>query len=374
MDAPAPIPLVDLRTNSAAVKADVLDAIGQIIDSAGYILGKEVELFEEEFAAYCGVRFAVGVANGTEALHMALRALDVGPGDEVITAGNSFAASAFAIAYAGADPVLVDVDETDFNIDPSLIEQAITPRTKAIIPVHLYGQTARMNEINAIAERHGLAVVEDAAQAHGCSTRENASVDWALWAVSVSTPARTSAPSVTGGAVVTNDPDLAERLRLLRNYGQVQKNQHAMLGYNCRLDSVQAAVLLVKLRYLEEWTASRRRAAARYRQLLAGSEVITPLERSDVSHVYHLFVVRHPRRDEIMQALAAKNISCGIHYPHPLSHAAPFRNSPTVPAGLPVCSRITREILSLPMYPELTDQQIERVVEELVAVTALTPA
>jgi dTDP-4-amino-4,6-dideoxygalactose transaminase len=363
----APIPLVDLKTQSQALKHDILEAIGNVIDSAGYILGKEVELFEEEFAEYCGAKYAVGVANGTDALHLALRALEIGAGDEVITAGNSFAATSLAIAYSGAEAVLVDIDEEDFCIDVDLIEQAITRRTKAIMPVHLYGQPAKMTRIREIAEKHSLAIVEDAAQAHAAEYKGQRAGSLGTIGCFSFYPGKNLGAFGDGGAVVTNDTALANKIRLLRNYGQVRKNEHSMLGFNCRLDTVQAAVLLVKLGHLDKWTDARRRVAAKYNELLAGSDLRLPIERSDAKHVYHLYVVRHPDRDRLIEELADDKIFCGVHYPHPLNRAQPFVNSPTIPNGLPVCSRVAGEIMSLPMYPEMTDEQVARVVDCLVS-------
>jgi dTDP-4-amino-4,6-dideoxygalactose transaminase len=355
------IPLVDLATQSRELKEEILASLSPIIDDARYILGHEVQIFEEAFAEYCGVKYCVGVANGTDALHLALRALEVGPGDEVITAGNSFAATAYAIIYAGATPVFVDVDPLDSNIDIELVEQAITSRTKAIIPVHLYGQPARICELQQIACRHGLKIIEDAAQAHGASCQERRAGSFGDLACFSFYPGKNLGAFGDGGAVVTNDPDLAEDLRLLRNYGQRVKNEHSQIGYNCRLDTLQAAVLLVKLSYLDQWNAQRRMVAEWYRELLANSEVVLPQERKEVEHIYHLFVVRHPARDELIRFLEGRGIQCGIHYPNPLHRAAPFSSARTVPNDLPVCLELAGQILSLPMYPELKRSAVERV-------------
>lgn len=358
-----PIPLVDLQTQSRAIKEEVLSRIGSVIDGARYILGKEVVEFEEKFAAYCGVDHCVGMANGTDALHMALRALDIGPGDEVITAGNSFAATAFAIAYAGAEAVFVDVDPDDFNIDVDLIEQAITERTKAIIPVHLYGQAARMKEIREIADRHGLRIVEDAAQAHGAEVDGQRCGSLGDIGCFSFYPGKNLGAFGDGGAAVTNDPELAEKLRLLRNYGQKQKNRHDLLGFNCRLDTVQACVLLTKMQYIEHWTEQRRQVARWYHEALGDSDLLLPEERPDARHVYHLFVARCKQRDALIASLANENIFCGIHYPNPLSTAQPFLEAGTVPFGLPICSELGDEIVSLPMYPEMTQSDVHRVAE-----------
>ncbi|MCA9218244.1 MAG: DegT/DnrJ/EryC1/StrS family aminotransferase [Planctomycetales bacterium] len=278
--------------------------------------------------------------------------------------------TALAIAYSGADPVLVDIDEEDFNIDVDLIEQAITPRTKAIIPVHLYGQPAKMDRIRAIAEKHSLAIIEDSAQAHAAECNGQRTGSLGTIGCFSFYPGKNLGAFGDGGAITTNDPTIADRVRLLRNYGQVKKNEHSMLGFNCRLDTVQAAVLLVKLAHLDKWTEQRRRVAARYNELLADSDFELPIERSDAKHVYHLYVVRHPERDRFIEELAKAGIFCGIHYPNPLNRAQPFEAARTVPSGLPVCDRISKEIMSLPMYPEMTDEQIVRVAESLNACLA----
>lgn len=360
------LPLVDLQTQSRQIKEDVLRRIGDVIDGARYILGQEVTEFEEQFAQYCQTSHCVGMANGTDAIHMALRALEIGPGDEVITAGNSFAATAFAIAYCGAKTVFVDVDPHDYNIDVDLIEQAITDRTRAIIPVHLYGQPARMGEIQEIAKRYDLKIIEDAAQAHGAEYEGRRCGSLGDIGCFSFYPGKNLGAFGDGGAAVTNDPELAEKLRLLRNYGQKKKNQHDLLGFNCRLDTVQACVLLSKMQHIEDWTEKRRQVAAWYREALAKSGLTLPRERIDARHVYHLFVVRSRQRDELIEALAEEQIFCGIHYPNPLCTAQPFLESPTVPLGLPVCTAAAREIISLPMFPEMTQEDVDRVAEAIV--------
>lgn len=356
------IPLVDLATQSQTIRDEVLARMADVIDAGRYILGKEVQEFEAAFAAYCQVPHCSGLANGTEALHLALRALEIGTGDEVITAGNSFAATPFAIAYTGATPVFVDISPLDFNIDVELIEAAITERTKAIIPVHLYGQPARMREICEIAKRHQLKVVEDAAQAHGAEISGQRCGSFGDIGCFSFYPGKNLGAFGDGGAATTSCPELAEKLNLLRNYGQKVKNRHDQLAYNCRLDTLQACVLLTKMQYIEAWTEQRRQIAAWYREVLADAEDIQlPLEREDVRHVYHLFVVRHPRRDQLIEHLAEQKIYAGIHYPNPLSTAQPFQDSTCRPAGLPVCNQLAGEIVSLPMYPEMTRQHVERI-------------
>jgi dTDP-4-amino-4,6-dideoxygalactose transaminase len=338
------IPLVDLATQSQAIRDEVLQRMARVIDAGRYILGEEVEQFENEFARYCQTQHAIGVANGTDALHLALRALDIGPGDEVITVGNSFAATAFAIAYTGAKAVFVDIDPTDYNIDVNLIEKAITPKMKAIIPVHLYGQPARMVEICDLANRHGLRVVEDCAQSHGAEIhgkRCGSFGDIGCWSFY---PGKNLGAFGDGGGITTNDTTIAEKLLLLRNYGQKVKNRHDLLGYNCRLDTLQACVLLTKMQYIERWTEQRRQVAAWYAEELEGTPLALPQERDGVRHVYHLYVVRHPQRDLMMKHLAAQNIFCGIHYPNPLYTAQPFAGSNGSVPHLPVCIQYATEI------------------------------
>lgn len=359
------IPLVDLATQSRMIRDEVLRRMADVIDHGRYILGSEVDEFEVKFAEYCQAKHCIGVANGTDALHLALRALGVGPGDEVITAGNSFAATAFAIAYTGAKAVFVDVREDDYNLDPALIEAVITEKTKAIIPVHLYGNPARMVEIGEIAKRHGLKVVEDAAQGHGgeiAGKRIGSFGDIACFSFY---PGKNLGAFGDGGAVTTNCPELAEKLRLLRNYGQRVKNRHDLLGYNCRLDTLQACVLLTKMQYIEHWTEQRRQVARWYQEELQDSGLILPELPSNARHVFHLYVVRHPERDRLMASLAAENIYCGIHYPNPLPTAAPFHDAVTYPMGLPNCAKFSTEILSLPMYPELTREHVARIAKSI---------
>jgi dTDP-4-amino-4,6-dideoxygalactose transaminase len=358
-----PIPLVDLATQSQNIREEVLRRMADVINAGRYILGQEVAEFEGQFADYCQVPHAIGVANGTDALHLALRALEIGAGDEVITVGNSFAATAFAIAYTGASTVFVDIDPRTYNIDPELIEQAITEKTRAIIPVHLYGQPAAMPEIMDLARRHNLWVVEDCAQSHGAEIDGQRCGSFGDFGCFSFYPGKNLGAFGDGGAIVTRNPDLAERVHLLRNYGQKIKNRHDLLGYNCRLDTLQACVLLTKMQYIEQWTEQRRQVAAWYAEALADTDLELPEAREDVRHVYHLYVVRHPRRDALLEYMAGHKIFGGIHYPHPLSTAQPFGDARTVPWELPVCTRYAKEILSLPMYPEMTPDHVGRVAD-----------
>jgi dTDP-4-amino-4,6-dideoxygalactose transaminase len=307
------------------------------------------------------------VANGTEALHLTLRALDIGPGDEVITAANTYVATALAIAYTGATPVLVDVNPDDYLIDAELIEEAITPRTKAIIPVHLYGQPADMAAIQAIADKYGLPVVQDACQAHGARIGENTVGSHGTASCFSFYPSKNLGAFGDGGCIVTNCDQLAEKLRVLRNLGQRSKNDFVALGYNCRLDSLQAAVLEVKLRYLDEANQRRRAIADQYRELLSETDLVLPIERPDVMHVYHLYIVQHEQRDALMAHLQANDVQCGIHYPDPIHQIPQFQNCRTVPENAPVSSQLAKRILSLPMFPDMTDEQVQRVVSAVLA-------
>jgi dTDP-4-amino-4,6-dideoxygalactose transaminase len=356
------IPFVDLRCETAEVDREISAAVQQAIEDGQYILGDQVAAFEHSFARFCGGRHGIGLANGTEALHLTLRALGVGPGDEVITSANTFIASALAIAYTGATPVVVDVDPNTYLMDVDLIERAVTPRTKAILPVHLYGQPADMPAIVEIANKYDLPVVQDACQAHGALIDGEPLATFGTAACYSFYPSKNLGCYGDGGATVTNDDALAERIRMLRNYGQRTKNKFEMLGYNSRLDTLQAAILTVKLRYLANGNENRRKIAARYRELLQSEpDIVLPQERPGVSHVYHLFVVQHPDRDGLMGRLQAAGVQCGIHYPTPIHEIEAFRTVRTFPDGAPVSSGLAKRILSLPMFPQLSDDAIQQV-------------
>ncbi|HEX2206247.1 MAG TPA: DegT/DnrJ/EryC1/StrS family aminotransferase [Longimicrobium sp.] len=369
------IPLVELAGQYRMLRDEILPAMDGVMTEAQFILGEDVARFEEEFAAFCGAKHCVGVASGLDALQLALRAVGVGPGDEVITAANTFIASALAVTHTGATPVLADVREDDFNLDPEAVERAITPRTRAILPVHLYGQPARMDEIMDIARRHGLRVVEDACQAHGArygAARAGAMGDAGCFSFY---PGKNLGGYGDGGAVVTDDPGIAERLRLDRNYGSRIKYVHDSAGFNSRLDTLQAAVLRIKLRRLDGWNARRRELAALYRELLADAGVLLPQEMRGVEHVWHLFVVRHPERDRLMAELHARGIGAGVHYPIPIHEQAPYAGIRTVPESAPVSTMLSRQILSLPLYPEMTEAQVAEVAAAVRACAAArTPA
>jgi len=356
---------VDLSAQHESVRSHVLEALARVLDSNQFILGDELTAFESEFARACGVKHCVGVGNGTEALHLTLRALGVGPGDEVITAANTFIATALAIAHTGAAPVLVDVSSDGYAMDPEALEDAVTPRTAAIIPVHLYGHPTNITEVLAVAEAHGIPVIEDASQAHGAHYRGRPVGSFGRAACFSFYPGKNLGALGDGGAVVTSDPELADRLRLLRHFGQAAKNSHEILGYNSRLDTLQAAVLRVKLRKLDEWNGQRRESAALYREYLGGNGLVLPEERVDCHHVYHLYVVEHEDRDGLSSALAQRSVFCGIHYPTALHEQAPFRGVRTVPEGAPTATARSRRILSLPLYPGISRDQVEFVSDRI---------
>lgn len=352
------IPLVDLKAQYAALKSDIDAAIRRVIDNTSFIQGPEVAAFEREFAAAVGASGAAGVSSGTAALELALRAVDVGPGDEVITTAHTFIATAEAVWQVGARPVFVDIDPERYTIDPAAVEAAITPRTKALLPVHLYGQAAAMKALVAIADRHDLWLIEDAAQAHGAEcdgTRCGSLGDLACFSFY---PGKNLGAYGDAGAVTGNDESLLAKVRLLRDHGRSTKYEHDTFGFNARLDGLQAAILRAKLPYLPAWTEARRAHARRYTELLSGSGVTTPREAADARHVFHIYAIRAPKRDAMLKHLQAHGIGAGVHYPVPV-HLQPATRAAGYPAvSLPVTERIAREVVSLPLYPELTAEQI----------------
>jgi dTDP-4-amino-4,6-dideoxygalactose transaminase len=352
------VPLLDLKSQYASIRDEVREAVDRVMDSQQLILGPEVEAFEKEMAAYCGCRYAVGVSSGTDALLVVLMALDVQRGDEVITPTFTFFATAGAIARLGAKPVFVDIDPATFNIDPSGIESRITPRTKAILPVHLFGQTAAMGEIMKIATKHNIPVIEDVAQAVGAERRGKRAGSIGLAGCLSFYPSKNLGAFGDAGMVTTNDAALAERVRMLRMHGFSSRYVNELLGGNFRLDAIQAAVLRVKLRYLDQWTEARQRNAATYRRLLRGVQL--PAESAS-RHVYNQFVIRHPRRDALMADLKQKGIGCDVYYPVP-SHLQPcFAGLGYSRGDFPESERASQECLALPIYPELTSEMLERV-------------
>src|SRR6059058_3213828 len=307
------VPFVDLAAQYAAIAEEIDAAVSKTIREADFILGRAVRLFEEEFARFCEAKYAIGVDSGTSALELALRAYDIGPGDEVITAANSFIASALAISHAGARPILVDVDPSTYTVDVSAIEKAITPRTKAVIPVHLYGHPAHMNPIRELADKHGLVIIEDACQAHGTRYKGRRAGSLGHAAAFSFYPGKNLGAYGDGGIVVTNDADIRKRLEMLRNYGQEEKYHHLTQGFNRRLDTLQAAVLRVKLKYLEKWNAARRWQAELYHRLLAGTALVLPSEAVGAQSVWHLYVIRTEHRDKLKEHLLSRGIAAGIH-------------------------------------------------------------
>lgn len=363
------VPFMDLKAQYAAIKSEVDGAIASVFDNTSFILGPAVDRFEEHFAAYCGVPHAVGLDTGLSALELLLLAYGIGPGDEVITAANTFIATALAISSTGATPVLVDCDPVTYNIDPAAVEAAITPRTKALMPVHLYGQPVHMDAILGIARARGLIVIEDACQAHGALYRGRRAGSMGDAAAFSFYPAKNLGAYGDGGIAVTNDAHIADKLRVMRNYGQRQKYHHEVVGYNRRLDTIQAAALDVKLRYLDQWNALRRQHAERYHQLLADSPVITPALLDGTESVWHLYVIRSEDRDGLQSYLSNQGISTGIHYPVPV-HLHPAYQSLGYRQGeFPISESYARQILSLPMYPELTPELIDYVATHIKAYT-----
>jgi dTDP-4-amino-4,6-dideoxygalactose transaminase len=364
------IPFVDLKAQYQSIKPEIGEAIDRVLESTQFVLGPEVAAFEQEFAAFCQTDRAIGVNTGTSALHLALLAAGILPGDEVITVPFTFVATTAAIVYAGARPVFVDVDPATFNMDPNRIEAAITTRTRAILPVHLYGQPANMDPIMEIARRHNLVVIEDACQAHGAEyngRRAGSIGDLGCFSFY---PGKNLGAYGEGGAVTTNNPDFARNVRMLRDWGTESKYHHLVKGYNFRLEEIQAAVLRVKLRHLEGWTEARRTCAARYTELLRGSGVQTPAERSGVRHVFHLYAVRTRQREALQQSLRAEGVQTGIHYPIPV-HLQPAHADLGHMAGdFPYSEAAAAEVLSLPMYPELTPVQQRQVAEAVKRATS----
>jgi dTDP-4-amino-4,6-dideoxygalactose transaminase len=355
------IPFVDLRAQHAAIRQELDAAIGRVIDTCQFTLGPEVEAFESEFANYCEAPFGVAVNSGTSALHLALLAAGVGPGDEVITVPFTFVATVSAILYAGATPVFVDIDPVTFTMDPLRVEAAVTKRTKAIVPVHLYGQPADMDPILEVARRFNLIVIEDAAQAHGAEYRGRRVGNLGDMACFSFYPGKNLGACGEGGMVLTSDPGLARTIRMLRDWGAEEKYRHVLKGFNYRMEAIQGAVLRVKLRYLEDWTEGRRRAAARYDELLAEAGVRTPIARPFARHVYHVYAVRCRNRARWQEALHQRGVQTGIHYPMPVHLLPGFSDLGGTEGQFPNSERTAVESLSLPMFPELTEAQIGRV-------------
>jgi dTDP-4-amino-4,6-dideoxygalactose transaminase len=355
------VPLVDLRAQYVAIQDEIDDAIRRVLDNTSFILGPEVQRFERAFATFLGADEVVGVSSGTSALHLSLVACGVGPGDEVITSPLTFIATAEAISQTGARPVFADIDPVTFTLDPDLVEAAVSPRTRAIVPVHLYGHPAEMDALLDIARRHDLRVVEDAAQAHGAEYLGRRCGTLGDLAAFSFYPGKNLGAYGDAGAVSGTSGDPLARVRKLRDHGRTTKYEHDEIGYGERLDALQAAILDVKLRHLDAWTDARRTRAAAYRATLQDTPLQLPEERSWARHAYHLFVVRSAVRDDLLAALVGQGIGAGIHYPIPLHLQPAYADLEAGP--FPEAERAATEVLSLPLFPELTDAQIEHVAE-----------
>lgn len=355
------IPLVDLKVQYQSIKEEIDAAVLKVLASAQFVLGEEVAAFEEEFAAYCGARFGVAVNSGTSALYLALLAAGVGPGDEVITVPFTFIATAAAVTYTGARPVFVDVEPRALTMDVNRVAAALSPRTKALLPVHLYGQPADLDPLREIAKDRGLILIEDAAQAHGSEykgKRVGALGDLGCFSFY---PGKNLGACGEGGIVVTDNPEYARRIRMLRDWGQEKKYYHELKGGNYRMEGIQGAVLRVKLRHLPAWTEARRAHAAQYNRLLGGSGVQIPEEMPYSRHVYHVYAIRHKNRDALHQALQTRGIQTALHYPLPLHLQKACADLGYKAGDFPVAEAASREVLSLPMYAELSEADLNEV-------------
>jgi dTDP-4-amino-4,6-dideoxygalactose transaminase len=355
------VPFVDLEAQYRLLARTIQETTRRILRGGEYILGTEVGLFEQEFSAYCGARYGIGVDSGTSALELALRAFNIGHGDEVVVPANTFIATALAVTATGATPVLVDVDPHTYNLDADLLPGALTTRTKAIIPVHLYGQPADMDPILTVADRRGLIVIEDSCQAHGAKYKGRRVGSLGHAAAFSFYPTKNLGAYGDGGMIVTDDAGVAEAAQMLRNYGQREKYQHLVKGFNHRLDTLQAALLRLKLQHLDAWNELRRSHARFYHRLLGGSDVIPPFEADYAESVWHLYVIRAPQRDALRCHLAAQNIGTGIHYPTPIHLQPAYRELGYGPGDFPITELQAAESLSLPMYPELPREAIRHV-------------
>ena len=359
------VPFLDLKAQYESIRNEIAVALQQVLDNTAFAGGPFVEKFEKDFASFCKCEFAMGVGSGTTALWLALSGLGIGQGDEVITTPNTFIATAEAISFCGAKPAFVDVEEQTYNMNLDLLEDAITPKTKAIIPVHLYGQMVDMDRIMQIARAHGLFVVEDACQAHGAEyngQRAGSIGDAGCFSFY---PGKNLGAYGEAGAVVTNDAELAEKIRVLRDHGQARKYFHSMIGWNARMDGFQGAVLSVKLKHLPAWNDARKRNVRLYDELLADADdVITPVEVDRAGHVYHVYAIRTKDRDALINYLAEKNVYCGIHYPIPIHLQNAYSFLGKGKGSFPVAEKCAEQLVSLPMFPELSEEQIEYVVRE----------
>lgn len=359
------IPLLDLQAQLQTIRGEIREAIDRVLDSGVYIMGPEVKAFEEEVAKYVGVKHAIGVANGTDALLLALDAAGIGPGDEVITTPFTFFATAETVSQLGATPVFVDIDPKTYNIDVEQVKQKINEKTKAIIPVHIFGQPANMDELMALAEEHGLFVLEDAAQAMGSEYKGRKAGSLGHAATYSFFPTKNLGGYGDGGMVVTNDDELAQKIRILRLHGSNPKYYHSMIGYNSRLDALQAAMLRIKLRYLDQWNDGRRQKAALYNELLKDTPVVTPYAKEDLRHIYHLYIIQADDRDELMEYLKEHGISTGVYYPVPLHQQDVYKPLGYKEGSLPISEYMSKRTFALPLYAELDDETIHYIVDTI---------
>lgn len=356
------VPFLDLRTQHQAIWPEIQAALAPVMAEAAFILGPAVERFEQHFASYLGVRHCIGLNNGTSALHLALLASGVGPGDEVITTPHSWISTTWAISYVGARPVFVDIDPITYTLDPEQVERALTPRTRALLPVHLYGQSADLEPLLALARRHGLVLIEDAAQAHGARLNGRRVGSFGLAGCFSFYPGKNLGAFGEAGAVVTDNDDVAQHIRRLRDHAQQGRHCHVEIGYNMRMEGIQASVLDVKLNYLDSWNANRARHARRYRELLADVPYLElPADPRPEGHVWHVFVVllRDVEREVVRAQLASAGVATGVHYPTPIPFQPAYAHLGYRPGDFPVAEDVMRRCLSLPMFPNLTDEQIE---------------
>jgi len=357
------IPLVDLKAQYLSIKEEIDEAIQRVLNKCNFIMGDEVKIFEEELASFCSAKYAIGVSSGTDALFLSLKAINIQPGDEVITVPNTFIATTEAVTMAGGKIIFVDIDEETFNIDTSKIESVITNKTRAILPVHLYGQAAYMDSIIDVAKKYNLKVIEDAAQAHGAEYKNKRVGTLGDIGIFSFYPGKNLGAYGDAGAVVTNDPDISHKIAMLRNHGRTKKYEHEYEGYNCRLDTLQAAILRVKLKYINSWNEARRNHASSYRKLLQNTDIILPTEQNDNKHIYHIFAVRTADRDNLLNKLKNEGIGAGIHYPIPLHLQPAYRYLGYKKGDFPITEKCAREIISLPMYPELDEGKIKKIAE-----------
>lgn len=358
------IKFVDLKLQYSSIKSEIDSAIQDVLDSTHFVLGENVSKFEEEFASFCNAKYSVGLNNGTSALHLALLANGIGKGDEVITTPNTFAATAAAITYTGAMPRFVDIDEETYNMDTNKLEKAITKNTKAVIPVHLYGQPADMKQIMEIAKKHNLLIIEDACQAHGAEHYGKKVPISEIGCFSFY-PGKNLGAYGEGGSIVSSDKEFTDIVRAYRQHGEISKNVHKYVGYNYRLEEIQAAVLRVKLRHLGKWLQMRRKNASLYNEKLKNADIVTPIEKNYNKHVYHLYVVRTKNRQKLVEHLSSREIQTGIHYPTPIHLQEAYGFLGYKKGSFPVAEQYAEEILSLPMYPELKEDEISYVAEAI---------